>query len=581
MPTFEHRSTDLGIRPASAWSDFNRLHGASGASRLIAAFCDDLDEGVMLIDQDAMVVLCSERARRLLDLPAERSVVGSSLWHLLAGFGPDWRRDRSLSAARCIALLRHGGSVAIGIPGAVDDVICRVRIFPGIGWAFQIAGRPDSCIRRDDAVRRDPTTGLPDRATFLLALEQASGAAGHAVLSLTIERFRAVNDTLGRALGDAIMRVVAARLRTTLRCGDAVSRLDGSGFAILQRNVAEAADAERLAARIVDLVGRPIVLDGHLISISASVGIALATEPGCDPVLLLKRAELALSAAKRHPARKLLVFSPGMEQSDQARRTLEIDLRRALVLGQFELEYQPQMDLDSGRLVGCEALIRWRHPTRGTVGPNEFIPLAEELGLIVPIGAWVLRVACQNAAGWPGNVGVAVNLSPAQFDSPGLVDAVQAALAASCLDPRRLELEITEGLLLRESASSFATLDALRKLGVSIAIDDFGTGYASLSVLRAFPFDRIKIDRSFVSGNAADEKSKAIVRAIVELGSSLGMSTVAEGVETAEQMQSIRAGGCTMIQGYLIGRPMPAHAVAVLLAEGADGRAVAPEHGEA
>ncbi len=309
------------------------------------------------------------------------------------------------------------------------------------------------------------------------------------------------------------------------------------------------------------------MVEGHLINIGASVGVARAPADGVKADLLLKQADLALYRAKLDGRDTFRFYKPEMTARMEARRQLELDLRKALAMREFELVYQPQMNLGSDRLVGCEALIRWIHPTRGTVSPTDFIPLAEEIGLIVAIGEWVVRTACQEAVRWPGDLSVAVNLSPAQFKSKKLVDTVASALATSGLAPQRLELEITEGVLLQENDANLETLHALRNLGLRISMDDFGTGYSSLSYLRAFPFDKIKIDRSFVSGKAAEGDSMAIIRAIASLGASFGMTTVAEGVETAEQMQRIREEGCTDVQGYLISRPISATEIGRLFSE--------------
>ncbi|MBE7247540.1 MAG: EAL domain-containing protein, partial [Actinomycetospora chiangmaiensis] len=309
--------------------------------------------------------------------------------------------------------------------------------------------------------------------------------------------------------------------------------------------------------RIVDLIGRTYMVEGHLLTIGASVGVALAPEDGADADRLLKNADLALYRAKLDGRGTYRFFEPEMDARMQARRKLELDMRQALARREFQLHYQPQLQLESERLIGCEALIRWRHPDRGLVSPLDFIPLAEEIGLIVPIGEWVIRQACRDAMTWPAHMSVAVNVSPAQFKSDRLVETIISALATSGLPARRLEVEITEGVLLQENAKTLQTLHRLRELGVRVSMDDFGTGYSSLSYLRSFPFDKIKIDRSFVKDLASKPDGEAIIRAIAGLGKSLGMTTVAEGVETSEQMQRIRLEGCTDVQGYLISKPVP------------------------
>jgi len=400
------------------------------------------------------------------------------------------------------------------------------------------------------------------------ALERAGrDGSAVAVLCLDLDRFKPVNDTLGHPVGDTLLRTVAERLRSAVRATDLVARLGGDEFAVLQAGHEQPQGAQALAARLVDLVGRSYLIEGHLVNVGASVGVALAPGDGADPDRLLTCADLALYRAKDEGRGAFRLFEPEMDARMQARRALELDLRKALALRELELFYQPQLDLETGRVCGFEALLRWRHPERGLVPPAEFVPLAEEIGLIVKIGEWVLRTACREVAGWPDGIGVAVNVSPAQFKSPKLVDVVRGALEASGLPPSRLEVEITESVLLQDDAGNLATLHRLRDLGVRVAMDDFGTGYSSLGYLRSFPFDKIKIDRSFVRDLPGSADCLAIVRAIAGLGSRLDIATTAEGVETAEQMRRIRAEGCDQIQGYLVSRPVPPAEIPALIAE--------------
>ncbi len=352
-----------------------------------------------------------------------------------------------------------------------------------------------------------------------------------------------------------------------MRPTDTIARIGGDEFVVLQTGVKTSADTQTLARRLVDLIGRTYILDGHLLTIGASVGAALAPADGADADRLLKNADLALYRAKLDGRGTFRFFEPEMDARMQARRRLELDLRQALARREFQLHYQPQLNLESNRLTGCEALLRWRHPERGMIPPLDFIPLAEEIGLIVPIGEWVIRQACRDAAAWPAPISIAVNVSPAQFKSERLVEIIVSALASSGLPAHRLEIEITEGVLLQESERTLQVLHRLRALGVRVSMDDFGTGYSSLSYLRSFPFDKIKIDRSFVNDLSAKPGGDAIIRAIAGLGKSLGMTTVAEGVETADQMLRIRAEGCTDVQGYLISRPVPADDLLKLFAE--------------
>ena len=455
----------------------------------------------------------------------------------------------------------------------------------------------------------DPLTGLPNRQLFqervAAALAEAMTGSGsadvarngspeerpagrpveQALMLVDLDRFKAVNDTLGHAIGDSLLRLVSKRLRSVLRQCDVVARLGGDEFALLIMPTPEADGVARLAGRIVDMLGRPYLIDGHLVNIGASVGVALAPRDGQEHSQLLRNADLALYDAKNSGRSTCRFFQPEMDARALARRALEIDLRRALPMGEFQLHYQPQIDLESNSVVGFEALLRWRHPQRGLVSPGEFISIAEEIGLIVPIGEWVLREACSEAAGWPSQVSVAVNVSSHQFeDTDRLLDAVARSLAASGLPGSRLEIEITESVLLRNEQAVLATLHRLRAMEVRIAMDDFGTGYSSLSQLHSFPFDKIKIDRSFVKDRDAkaggltevDEvaSQNAIIRAITALGVSLGMTTIAEGVETPDQLARIRAEGCTSVQGYLFSRPVPVEQVGEFIA-GFAGRAAA------
>ena len=429
--------------------------------------------------------------------------------------------------------------------------------------------------------RHDALTGLPNRFFFhqrlvrlLRPVEQdgGTGAAprGVAVLWIDLDRFKHVNDTLGHPAGDALLRAVAGRIAAATgarggrrKAGTTVARLGGDEFAVampLGDEHAARGEAAALAARLVRVLNEPFEIEGEQVVAGASVGIALAPEHGNDPDRLLKAADLALYRAKAEGRNTFRAFDPEMERRAEARHAMETDLRRALAAGEFEVHYQPLLDLRRNRVSGFEALLRWNHPERGRVSPAEFVPVAEELGLIEPIGDWVLRTACAEAATWPGHLKVAVNLSPAQFRSRKLVALVAEALGASRLPPNRLELEITETVLLECSEGNADQLHRLRALGARIALDDFGTGYSSLSYLRSFPFDKIKIDRSFVHDLEGDGEGgcAAIIRAVAGLGASLGVCTTAEGLETAAQLAFVRAEGCTEVQGYHLSPPRPA-----------------------
>jgi len=414
----------------------------------------------------------------------------------------------------------------------------------------------------------DALTDLPNRVTFYERLDTIVNhlrpSETAAVFSLDLDHFKNVNDTLGHPIGDALLKAAAKRMRQCLRDDDVVARLGGDEFAVVQTPGGEPVSARTLASRLIDSLGAPYDLDGHQVVISASIGVAIAPTDAEQPDALLKNADLALYRAKADGG-GYRFFEMEMDAQMQVRRELELDLHNAVANREFEVYYQPIVDVKNRRITCCEALVRWHHPTRGLVPPLEFIPVAEETGLIVPIGEWVLRQACVEAAGWPGDIVVAVNLSPAQFKSRNLVSAVLAALADSGLPARRLELEITELVLIQESDGAFEVLHKLRDLGIKIAMDDFGTGYSSLGYLRSFPFDKIKIDQSFIRDLPRKDDALAIIRAVVGLSSSLGIIATAEGVETREQLDRLTSEGCHEVQGFFFSPPRPAAKLAELL----------------
>jgi diguanylate cyclase (GGDEF)-like protein len=415
----------------------------------------------------------------------------------------------------------------------------------------------------------DALTDLPNRVRFREQLEHAMIHARRgqplALLFLDLDQFKSVNDTLGHPIGDALLQAVAARLLQGMRETDSVARLGGDEFAIIQAPIEQPTEATIFAARLIERLDAPFDIAGHQISIGTSIGIAFAPEDGVDPDQLLKCADLALYRAKQDGRGVYRLFQAGMDAQMQARRLLELDLRHALTAGQLEPFYQPCVNVRTGVVSGFEALLRWRHPERGIVPPGQFIPLAEEIGLIVPIGAWVLRQACFAAASWPGNMRVSVNLSPAQFKSADLIATVVEALHDADLSADRLELEITETVILQDTDATMAILRQLQALGLRIALDDFGTGYSSLSYLQRFPFDRIKIDQSFVRDVCSKRHCAAIVRAVASLSNELGIATTAEGVETREQFDVVTQAGCTEVQGYLYSPAVPIDAVPELL----------------
>ena len=422
----------------------------------------------------------------------------------------------------------------------------------------------------------DPLTGLPNRALLLDRLGQALARAGRrgepvALLFLDLDRFKRVNDGLGHAAGDRLLVAVGERLRACARAGDTVARLGGDEFTLLLEGLTDAAEAEAVAAAVAAALEAPVVLDGQPVAVTASIGVALAGPGGAEPAGLLRDADVAMYRAKARGKARVEVFDAAMAAGARERVAFEADLRQAVERGELRLAYQPIVELATGRVVGAEALARWAHPARGVVLPDAFVPLAEETGLIVPLGRWVLAEACRQGRAWqdrfPTPPTVSVNLSPRQFQQPGLVEEVAAALRSTGLAPDRLQLEITEGAVMADADGAVATLRQLRGLGVRLAIDDFGTGYSSLGYLQRFPIDLLKVDRRFVAGLGRDAGDTAIVEAVVGLAHALRLRVVAEGVETVEQAGRLRELGCELGQGYHFGRPAAAEAMAALMAK--------------
>src|SRR6266404_4118613 len=442
---------------------------------------------------------------------------------------------------------------------------------------LEIANREESQAKSQFLAYHDSLTGLGNRLLFKDQLEEALkdvSVTPHplAVLFLDLDGFKAVNDTLGHSFGDLLLKSVAAKLRDILPRTDRIARLGGDEFAILQISAAQPGSSIALAEKIIEVVGQPNSIDGHDVTVGASVGIAVARPGDINTENFLKSADLAMYSAKSDGRGTYRMFDPEMDAIVQVRRALERDMRTALAQDGFKLFYQPLVNLQTKKVTAFEALMRWNHPERGMVPPSEFIPVAEEIGLIVQLGEWALRQACGDAMGWPDYISVSVNLSPLQFAKGSLVATVMNALASSGLPASRLELEITESVLLEKSERNIGILNQLRDLGVRISMDDFGTGYSSIGYLRSFQFDKIKIDQSFVRDLLVDKGSLAIVRAIAGLGVSFGMTTTAEGVETEEQMRCLNLEGCIEVQGYLYSKPVPADEINELLETLADRR---------
>jgi diguanylate cyclase (GGDEF)-like protein len=547
------------------------------ARQQLNAALANMSQGVCFFSGDQRLIVCNRRYSELYDLPPDSIQPGVTIIEV-----DDLRREIGSFPIKTnieclnprngnfddhephywIAELRNGRTVAI-----------NHQPMPDGGW---VATHEDITSRREAEekikflARHDVLTGLANRALFQERLEQALALAergkGFALLALDLDRFKAVNDTLGHGVGDDLLRAVAERLLASVRESDTVARLGGDEFAILQLDVVEMTDTTVLARRLVQSISAPYELDGHKVNIGTSIGIAMAPADGNHPLQLMKNADLALYRSKEGGRGTWHFFEASMDLVARQRRALELDLRLAEEQQQFEVHYQPMVSSLRRRVTGFEALLRWRHPTRGLLSPDDFMSVADEIGLMAEIGTWVLRQACAEAATWPIPLRVAVNLSPRQFRGQTLVGTVGDVLRESGLAPERLELEITESLPVRKDKAILEILRSLHATGVRIALDDFGSGYSSLSYLLGFPFDTIKIDRVFVAGLRTCDGHVAILRAITGLASSLRVNATAEGVETEEQFEFLVSLGCTEMQGYLFGKPVPASEVPSIIA---------------
>jgi diguanylate cyclase (GGDEF)-like protein len=539
-----------------------------------------MSQGLTMFDASGRLVLCNDRYIQMYGLSADvvrpGLTVSGLIEHRIETGSLTMAEAEHYVHERLTAIEQDKSfSIVVELPDRRTIVVTR-QPMPAGGW---VATHEDVTDRRQVEARlahmanHDALTDLPNRASLCAQLATALARVrrdGHlSVLSLDLDRFKSINDTLGHAIGDDLLKDVANRLRACLRETDLVARLGGDEFAIVQTEMTDPTDAERLARRVRDAITVPFEMHGQQILVDVSIGISVAPGDSLDADQLLKNADMALSGAKSDGAGTLRFFESEMDARVKARRTLEVDLRKAIAGGEFELYYQPLVNLERNEVCGCEALLRWHHPERGMVSPAEFIPVAEETGLIGPLGEWVLRTACNEAATWPDHVTVAVNVSPVQFKRETLVLTVISALAASGLPARRLAIEITEAVLMRDNEATLATLHQLRDLGVRIVMDDFGTGYSSLSYLRSFPFDKIKIDRSFINDLSKKGEAGVIVQAMTSLASNLNMTTTAEGAETEAQLDQIRALGCTEMQGFLFSRPARAEDIARLFTPGA------------
>jgi len=555
----------------SDWRTRERLRQQKGQ---LDTALENMSQGLCMFDSEGRVLLFNEKYVEITSIPAD-TLRHSTLIDILSEQktgakieDPEGFASRIISAARKREPLNtlvehHNGRIIRAVTGPMKDG----------GWVVTLEDITDWQKAQEKIfhmARHDALTNLPNRVLFREHLEAALTRVNRnecaAILCLDLDRFKSVNDTLGHLVGDDLLNEVARRLVGCLREGDMVARVGGDEFAIVQSGKdLHASDVAALAGRIVEVVSAPYEIQGNQIVIGTSIGISFAPEDGTVAEKLLRNADLAMYRAKADGRGTYRFFEPGMDAKAQARRLLELELRGALARQEFELYYQPIQDLESGEIIEMEALIRWKHPLRGFVAPMDFIPVAEETGLITQIGDWVLARACKDAAAWSRPLSVAVNMSPVQFKSQALLRSVEAALSTSGLPAARLELEITEAVLMDESDATLGMLHQLRNLGVRISMDDFGTGYSSLGYLRSFPFDKIKIDRSFIRDLTSRADAMAIVRAVTGLGRSLGIPTTAEGVETAEQVNLLRREGCTQVQGFHFSEPRPASEVEYML----------------
>jgi diguanylate cyclase (GGDEF)-like protein len=544
---------------------------------LFDTMLNNMSQGVLMFDSDARLIFCNQRYVEMYGLPPAVARPGCGLRDLLrhriaAG---SFSGDPEEYTGNLLEVVAQGKATSHVFKLADGRVISLVnKPIAGIGWLAtheDITERTRAEERIAHMARHDALTDLPNRSLLRERLEhdlkRVKRGECLAVLCLDLDHFKGVNDTLGHPVGDELLKVVADRLRRCIREPDTIARLGGDEFAIIMTAMTEPTDAAVLSRRVRESITKPFNLNEHQIVADISIGISVAPMDGSEPDQLLKNADMALYGAKADGRGTYRFFEPEMDARMKVRRDLEMNLRNALVNNELELYYQPLVNLQTNEISAFEALLRWHHPERGMISPADFIPIAEETGLIIPVGEWVLRTACKETVNWPDDVKVAVNLSPAQLKSRNLVQIVTSALANSGLAANRLQLEITESVLMQNTFATLATLHELRKLGVQIAMDDFGTGYSSLSYLRSFPFDKIKIDRSFIQDLANGVEPFAIVRAVTSLANNLSMISTAEGVETQQQLETLQTVGCTEMQGYFFSKARPAKEVAGLFQE--------------
>jgi diguanylate cyclase (GGDEF)-like protein len=553
---------------ASRWILAKKTQELERANATIDAALNNMSQGLAMFDGAERMVVCNERYLEMYGLSGDVVRPGCTVRDLLrqraeSGTFPSDNIDQYLVELK--AVLGAGGTQKM-ITSLRDGRIVAVvnTPTPDGGWVATHDDITEVKLAEEritHVANHDALTGLANRSLFSEMLEQALKRVRRgerlAVLYLDLDHLKRVNDTLGHPIGDQLLKQVADRLRACVRDIDLVARLSGDEFAVIQSSIEDPADVSALATRIRDAIHAPYEIEGHHIVVDISVGISIAPNDATEFNELLKAADIALYEAKNTGRGTYCFFEADMNARMQTRSGLERDLRNALANGEFELHYQPIMRLADNAIGGCEALLRWRHRERGMIPPAEFVPVAEEMGLIVPLGEWVLRTACAEAATWPSDIKVAVNLSPIQLGSGKLVETVINAIASARIPASRLELEITESAFMQNTAANLIALRRLHELGVQFAMDDFGTGYSSLSYLLNFPFNKIKIDRSFIAGLSDNDEARAIVRAIANLGRDLKMAVIAEGVESEQQLDEVRRLGCTEMQGYLFSPPCP------------------------
>jgi len=539
------------------------------ANASLDAALNNMSQGLCMFDREERLVICNDKYLQMYGLSADLAKPGCSVRELLElrkaaeNFSDD--PGRYLADLRAQLARKDGQHVTTHLDDGRVIAVHNSSTDDG-GWVAthdDVTERVRAEARIAHFARHDALTGVANRMLFKERMDEAlerlrEQGARFSIFVFDLDLFKAVNDSLGHPVGDALLKAIAQRLLANARESDTVGRLGGDEFAILQAvDCDQREEALRLANRLMEDITAPYEIEGHRVIIGISVGVALAPEHGMEADQLLKHVDLALYRAKSDGRNSYRFFEQSMDAEVRLRRALELDLRRAVSQNEFELHYQILVDMAARKACGVEALVRWRHPQHGLIPPDRFIPLAEETGMIQPLGEWIVRQACADAGRWPTHIKLAVNLSPVQFTTGNLVNVITDALLASRLAPDRLELEITESVLLQGNAGNLATLHQLKSLGLSVVLDDFGTGYSSLSYLQLFPFDKIKIDKSFVAKLSSRHDCAAIVCAITGLARTLSIDTIAEGVESPEQLALLCAAGCTQAQGFLFGHPRP------------------------